>query len=261
MVFIAAGGAAGGFVGGFGNSILNGESLGTSLRSGGRSALVGGITGGITGGIEGGLRAREYGGDFWTGKGNFKDMFANEYVIDVQTGKVIPISKIGGDVFDVYYGGISTDAGTAYLGTGFQKIIERNKAINTFRFFKNTLSTISAFHIPSTGQSGYFLEPKGPSTAIANQNQRIPTGTYNLTEHNGDNYKDVYKLYNKQVSQDRGILIHLGNFPEDTEGCLLPGSYFRKKFVGDSRTKLEIINSYIRNTGVHKVTINIFEVF
>ena len=165
-------------------------------------------------------------------------MFSDAFVIDAKTGEIIPIDNTGGDVFDVYYGGISTDAGTAYLGTGDYKIIERNKAINTFRFFKNTLSTISTFHIPSTGQSGYFLEPKGPSTAIANQNQRIPTGTYNLIEHNGDNYKDVYKLYNKQVSQDRGILIHSGNSPIDTEGCLLPGSYFRKNFVSPASADL-----------------------
>ena len=191
-------------------------------------------------------------------------MFADSYVIDAKTGKIKKIGNTGGDVFDVSYGGISTDAGTVYLGTGFQKIIERNKAINTFRFFKNTLSTISAFHIPSTGQSGYFLEPKGPSTAVADQYQRIPTGTYNLTEHNGERFKGVYKLYNENVPQSRGILSHKGITYKNTVGCLVPGNYNGGISLESWRTsgqKLDLINNYIKNEGVHQVKINIFEVF
>jgi RHS repeat-associated protein len=105
------------------------------------------------------------------------------------------------------------------------------------------LSTIGSFSIPGTDINGYFLEPPGPSTATPNQNRRIPEGIYNVEPFSGEKFKNVYRLYNSQVSRSRNILIHRGSNPEDTKGCLLPGNNFATNFVNGSRDMFKILKA------------------
>ncbi|MFA5670398.1 MAG: DUF5675 family protein, partial [Balneolaceae bacterium] len=254
----AAGGAAGGFVSGAGFAGMSGQN---PLRGGVYGAIGGGITGGIFGGINRGIEARMNNANFWNGKVDISGMMAYEYVVDQTTGSINKISDLGGAGTHYYHFGGWTDGGTAFLGGGGTIVADGINTINMFRFMQTASSTISAFSIPASGAMGYFLEPKGPSTSTANLNRRIPTGTYNVIDHSGTNFKDVYKLYNKNVSQSRSILIHSGNFPKNTQGCLLPGSSCSTDFVGNSKNTLGIINAFIKSKGVHKVTINIYEVF
>lgn len=49
----------------------------------------------------------------------------------------------------------------------------------------------------------------------------IPEGEYNVKKFNGKKYKDVWILEN--VPNRSYILIHAGNLPEHTQGCILVG--------------------------------------
>jgi len=139
-----------------------------------------------------------------------------------------------------------------------------NSNINSFRIEETGQSTISAFHIPDAGdgelQSGFFLEPRGPSTARANQNQRIPEGTYNVRNHVGTVYRNVPGLSNDEVPSSRAILIHGGNTHNDTRGCLLPGTTRGHNFVGNSGETLRGINTFMNDRGHSNVRVNIHNV-
>jgi len=69
----------------------------------------------------------------------------------------------------------------------------------------------------------------------------IPFGTYKVTPHNGKNYQNVWIL--NDVKDRVGILIHEGNTPKNTEGCILVGEYFTdfsgNPGIANSRLTLE----------------------
>ena len=98
---------------------------------------------------------------------------------------------------------------------------EEDKNIIYQRTNETRESTTGKFSISGTNISGYFLEPAGPSTTTPDLDRRIPAGTYKLTLNVGK--KAGLRLYNSQVPFKRAILIHRGNSPDDTKGCLLPG--------------------------------------
>ena len=137
--------------------------------------------------------------------------------------------------------------------------ISRFKYLDIYRDIQTVNSTTSTFAFGDV--NGFFLEPAGPDTTISGQNRRIPAGRYNLTPHNGTDYKDVYKLYNDQVPQSRAILIHTGNVPKNTEGCLLPGCYRDTDFVGRSDNKRIELQNAIGAAGVKNVVIRIHNRF
>ncbi|WP_375334374.1 DUF5675 family protein [Flagellimonas sp. C4] len=119
----------------------------------------------------------------------------------------------------------------------------------------------SGFILSSLNVSGFFLEPAGPDTTVPNQDLRIPEGTYNLRSHNGRRFQNVYNLYNDDVPQSRAILIHAGNIPRNTEGCLLPGSTRGTDRVGMSRPKLNELRLAIDEIGVENILIKIHNKF
>lgn len=119
--------------------------------------------------------------------------------------------------------------------------------------------TLGQFLVTGSKLRGYFLEPAGPSTKETKKDRRIPPGTYNLTWHYGNKYRNVVKLYNGDVPVDRAILIHGGNYAKDTEGCLLPGTGATKTSVSNSQDMLRVLNRYIRAKGVRNVQLVIVE--
>jgi Family of unknown function (DUF5675) len=67
-------------------------------------------------------------------------------------------------------------------------------------------------------------------------------------------------LYNENVSIGRAILIHSGNKPSHTLGCLLPGSTNSIDFVGNSKNTTQAIYNQIRSIGVPNVKVVITEI-
>ncbi len=119
-------------------------------------------------------------------------------------------------------------------------------------------STTGTFSIPGTKISGYILEPAGPSTTESGLDRRIPAGTYNLKKNVGSKYG--LRLYNNVVPQSRAILMHIGNYPKDTEGCLLPGSSIGHDFVGGSGPVIQQIMNHFNRIGFNGAIITILDI-
>ena len=115
-------------------------------------------------------------------------------------------------------------------------------------------ATISWFYTSDLSVHGYMLEREGPSTTTPNQKLRIPAGVYNLRRHRGSReiWMNVPILYNEQVPAGRGILIHVGNEPENSYGCLLPGRTWNPtsnpNYVGNSQVLVGAIMRFLTNT-------------
>ncbi len=73
----ASGGFAGGFVGGAANAWANGAGFLDGLTQGFIGGAIGAGIGGLSGGIAGGIRARNHGGNFFTGEGAIFKSYAD----------------------------------------------------------------------------------------------------------------------------------------------------------------------------------------
>ena len=106
--------------------------------------------------------------------------------------------------------------------------------------------TISTYEFEDL--SGFFLEPSGPSSGEEGSGRRIPPGAYELVEHNGTRYRDHYRL--SRVPGRSAIIIHAGNQPTETTGCLLPGLRIsgNGNSVLDSKRARDSIFDQIRNS-------------
>ena len=68
---------------------------------------------------------------------------------------------------------------------------------------------------------GYTLEPAGGDTTSRGLDRRIPEGMYRIDWHNSPKFGRFLPLvWNNDVPKDRYILIHSGNYPKHTEGCI-----------------------------------------
>lgn len=166
-----------------------------------------------------------------------------------------------------------TNIGAIYIMEGPQDFIihNQNEVVGTVErnsnndglIFLNRTEEGSDFTIGEFATSGndpvrgYMLEPSGPSTAIANQDQRIPEGLYDLDDYSSKKYPKNFILSNDQVSKDRLILIHTGNTGNDTAGCLLPGCSKSNGSVGRSTIKFNELQKYIKDKKTKNVRLKI----
>jgi hypothetical protein len=87
------------------------------------------------------------------------------------------------------------------------------------------------------------------------QTQFCAIGSYNLIKNVGAKYG--LRLYNDKVPESRAILIHIGNYPKDTEGCLLPGKTKGVDFVESSGPLInEIMNHFSQYSFKGKIIIS-----
>ncbi|MEL7119637.1 MAG: DUF5675 family protein [Bacteroidota bacterium] len=96
------------------------------------------------------------------------------------------------------------------------------------------------------------LEPGGPETTTANQDKRIPDGVYNVDSYSSERYPNNFILSNNEVSQKRRILIHSGNSPSHTTGCVLPGCTSKIGRVFNSKEAMKYVRQFINenNTSI-----------
>lgn len=119
---------------------------------------------------------------------------------------------------------------------------------------------------------GYTCENGGPSTDTSNQDKRIVAREYDLefTDTNRNNTDKLGKwkkkalwLKTKELPSfaNRRILIHIGNYPQDTLGCILVGK--REGNNGTVSNSIETIIKLfntIEKVGVSNVTLIIKEI-
>jgi hypothetical protein len=90
---------------------------------------------------------------------------------------------------------------------------------------------------------------ENPCRQNAKRTSAIPAGRYRVAIMHSPKYKRPMPRLMDVPGRD-GILIHWGNRPEDTEGCLLPGIYNEDQpdFVGRSKATFDIL--FDRLTGL-----------
>ena len=78
--------------------------------------------------------------------------------------------------------------------------------------------------IGSNNFSGYTMERPGPASYEAGKKLPIPKGLYDTIEREGQFHGAfAFRIFNDKVSIKRGILGHIGNTPDHSEGCILFG--------------------------------------
>lgn len=108
-------------------------------------------------------------------------------------------------------------------------------------------------------QRGYTLEPAGEDTTQSGKDRRIPAGLYQTVWHDSPRFKRVLPLlFNDNVPKSRYILIHAGNYPKHTQGCILLGASYTKQGVFESVKTLEALLSFIQGKGLEVEIINDF---
>lgn len=120
------------------------------------------------------------------------------------------------------------------------------------RFMQIDDGTIGRFELLSDDNAvllkGYTLEPAGDDTTTPNQDKRIPQGLYSVAWHKSPRFKMTLPLlFNESVSRERYILIHAGNYPKHTEGCILLGSIYTDKGVFNSKATLSEFLALTKN--------------
>lgn len=245
------GGVSGGITNGIGSLKFDdivGKMLAHGIAQGGISEMSGGkfVHGFFSGAFSGGL-----GGDILKAAGTFK------------AGAVIASAIVGGTASVLGGGKFANGAITGAYVMLFNHMMHNDgspdggKNIVYQRETETDQSTTGSFTIPGTDIKGFFIEPAGPSTTEANLDKRIPAGTYKLILNPGKKYG--LRLFNDQVPFKRAVLIHVGNYPNNTRGCLLPGTSVGKNNVDNSVKMLNKIMNHFKQVGFEGATITILD--
>lgn len=141
--------------------------------------------------------------------------------------------------------------------------------INIKRKWESENSTISELNIHDTNPGelahGYILERPGPDTTTPGLRKRIPTGDYHLKWQTTTNLNGVRPhlpvpwLYSPTVPDSRYIYIHNGNYPLNTDGCLLIGTSRASDMVGGSVDALGKLKLYLERVGIENIKVRITE--
>lgn len=96
----------------------------------------------------------------------------------------------------------------------------------------------------------FTLEPAGGDTTQRGKDRRIPAGRYKMQWYASPSQKRMCPLlYNELVPKDRYILIHTGNIPQETSGCILLGDGYSAAGVSNS---VQTYNAFFKIcTGKH----------
>ncbi|GHU15232.1 hypothetical protein AGMMS50225_28350 [Betaproteobacteria bacterium] len=126
------------------------------------------------------------------------------------------------------------------------------------RKWETTESTISELSFGTV--RGYVLERPGPDTTTSGLRLRVPVGTYKIQWHDSglagvSPYNPVPELFNASVPVDRHILIHNGNYPSNTDGCLLVGTTKSTNAVGSSVSMLNKLKEFVTEKGIDNVRV------
>lgn len=115
-----------------------------------------------------------------------------------------------------------------------QILIEINRTTVTAN---STIGTLSINDV----SMGYTLE--NPNKNNQRYISSIPTGNYFAEEYVSSRFGKTLRL--KGVPGRSDILIHPGNIPDDTEGCILPGKSKGQDRVNNSRAALKSLLDFI----------------
>lgn len=152
-----------------------------------------------------------------------------------------------------------------------QRISEhKNVTSNKGKTEDSTIGSLKLIDNGTTLFSGFSCENAGPSTDVAMQDKRIMPGTYSLewSASSKNSNKALGRWRNKVlwVKRDpafnkRLIRIHTGNYPSDTEGCILPGeSNSGKGYVNSSVSATIKLFEAIDKIGVDNVKLTVKEI-
>lgn len=137
--------------------------------------------------------------------------------------------------------------------------------INRFKeIYDGTLGTFTLYKCFENEEravfKGYSLEPAGPDTTESGKDRRIPEGEYNVKWLPSPRFKrTLATLYNEKVPESRRILIHVGNYPKNTEGCILLGRTFNTQGVFESTATVNEFHDWCLNKELIVTIKNNFE--
>lgn len=132
--------------------------------------------------------------------------------------------------------------------------------INIKRTLQNKECTIGELRINKFNFSCYCLERPGPDTITPNMRKRIPTGVYSVKKHKTRLNKELgwaFVLFNEKVPASRYILIHIGNYPKNTDGCILLGTSKGNNSVHNSTSAIKQFYGLFENIAIDKIKIQI----
>lgn len=152
---------------------------------------------------------------------------------------------------------------------------------NSEKLEDSTLGTITLTN-NETGEvlfNGFTCENIGPSTDTPNQDRRIVARTYKMKWTNSSTNRALSKTYPKYKMGDRNkaiwiqnpedpkfdsrrILIHVGNYPQDTLGCLLIGKSRNQKVgtVSNSIAAIHELYEVIEKLNIDEIDLVVKEI-
>ncbi len=75
----------------------------------------------------------------------------------------------------------------------------------------------------------------------------IPAGIYKYKKYSSEKFKDVWEILD--VPNRHSILIHSGNYVQDTHGCVIIGKEFTQSGVALSRMALDDLRKILPDEG------------